>query len=133
MSIIIVYEINKLTTVRFSFYLSVTPTTKESTGNPARKQRGATAFLSMLRLISWSLTSGWKEETRLPAQSPHSKEFLAPAAHEHSERYGCGVAYTCMPDHTEEQLVLAHLEPGQNFLFCEDLQEIEQYMLQQAF
>lgn len=87
MSIIIVHEINKLTTMRFSFYLSMMPTTKETTVNAARMQRnGGMAFLSLLRLISWSLISGWKEETRLPAQSPHSKEFLAPAAHEHPER-----------------------------------------------
>ena len=78
---------NEFNTVRFSFYLIVMPTTKESTVNAARMQRnGGTAFLSLLRLISWSLISGWKEEIRLTAQSPHSKEFLAPAAHEHPER-----------------------------------------------
>lgn len=38
-----------------------------------------------------------------------------------------------MLDHTEEQPVLANLEPGQILLFCEDLQEIEKYMLQQTF
>lgn len=139
MSIIIVREINKLTTVRFSFYLSVMPTTKESTVNTARMQsNGGTCHIpsckrvsSLLRLISWSPVSVWKEEARLPAQSPHSKGLLA--AHGHPERYGCGVTYTCMLDHTEEQSVLANLEPGQILLFCEDLQEIEKYMLQQTF
>lgn len=49
MSVIIVGEINKLTTVRFSSDLSVMPTTKESTVNTARMQRhGGTCHIPSL-------------------------------------------------------------------------------------
>lgn len=46
----------------------------------------------------------------MSAQSTHSKRFMALAAHEHSDGYGCGVPCTCVPGYTEEQPVLASVE-----------------------